>query len=72
VRLFEAKTLTSFPAGLLIGDYNEENFFVRQAYFPGGNITVTGLHWCKVGPKTVGLAALTGKILCRKTQQRTQ
>jgi hypothetical protein len=39
---------------------------VSQALFPDGNITVSGLHWCKDGPKTVGLAALTGKILCQK------
>ena len=39
---------------------------VSQSLFPEGNITVSGLHWCKDGPKTVGLAALTGKILCQK------
>jgi hypothetical protein len=39
---------------------------VSQALFPDGNIMVSGLRWCKDGPKTVGLAALTGKILCRK------
>ena len=39
---------------------------VSQALFPGGNITVSGLRWCKDGSKTVGLAALTGKILCQK------
>jgi hypothetical protein len=39
---------------------------VSQSLFPEGNITVSGLHWCKDRPKTVGLAALTGKILCQK------
>jgi hypothetical protein len=39
---------------------------VSQALFPEGNVTVRGLHWCRDGTKTVGLASLTGKILCRK------
>jgi hypothetical protein len=39
---------------------------VSQALFPEGKITVRGLHWCRDEEKTVGLAALTGKILCRK------
>jgi hypothetical protein len=39
---------------------------VSQALFPQGKITVQGLHWCRDEEKTVGLAALTGKILCRK------
>jgi hypothetical protein len=39
---------------------------VSQALFPDGKITVSGLNWCKDEPKTVGLAALTGKILCRR------
>jgi hypothetical protein len=39
---------------------------VSQALFPDGSITVGGMHWCKDEAKTVGLAALTGKILCRK------
>ena len=39
---------------------------VSQALFPDGSITVSGLHWCKDKPITVGLASLTGKILCRK------
>jgi hypothetical protein len=39
---------------------------VSQALFPSGKITVQGLHWCKDEPKTVGLASLTGKILCRR------
>jgi hypothetical protein len=34
--------------------------------FQNGSITVSGLHWCKDEPKTVGLASLPGKILCRK------
>lgn len=39
---------------------------VSKALFPDGNITVSGLPWCKDGPKIVGLASFTGKILCRK------
>jgi hypothetical protein len=39
---------------------------VSQALFPEGKITVRGLHWCRDEEKTVGLAALTGKILCCK------
>jgi hypothetical protein len=39
---------------------------VSQALFPDGKLTVSGLHWCRDAPKTVGLAAFTGKILCRK------
>ena len=27
---------------------------------------MSGLHWCKDGPKPIGNAALTGKILCQK------
>jgi hypothetical protein len=39
---------------------------VSQSLFSEGNITVSGLHWRMDGPKTVRLAALTGKIPCQK------
>jgi hypothetical protein len=39
---------------------------VSQALFPDGNITVSGLHECRDESKAVGLAALTGKVLCQR------
>jgi hypothetical protein len=53
------------PLGDCEGKISREHL-VSQALFPDGGITVSGLHWCKDEPKTVGLAALTGKILCQK------
>lgn len=53
------------PLGDCKGKISREHL-VSQALFPEGNITVSGLHWCRDEPKTVGLAALTGNILCRK------
>jgi hypothetical protein len=47
------------------GKISQEHL-VSQALFPEGNITVSGLHWCRDEWEIVGLAALTGKILCRK------
>jgi hypothetical protein len=39
---------------------------VSRALFVGDTITVQGLPWCKGGAKTIGLANLTAKILCRR------
>jgi hypothetical protein len=39
---------------------------VSQALFPDDKITVQGMSWCLKEPKTIGLASLTGNILCRK------
>ena len=39
---------------------------VAQAIFQDKAVIVEGLPWCKGAPKTVGLAAVTGKILCQK------
>lgn len=39
---------------------------VSRSLFIGDTVRVEGLSWCRTGPKEVGLASLTAKILCER------
>ena len=39
---------------------------VSKAIFTSPGVTVQGFHWCKHEPKTVGIEAITSKVLCKK------
>ena len=83
VRLFEAKALTSFPAGLLIRDYNEEIFFVWQTSMPvsangliilGAGVNADGILWARASSirvrivEMVGIGALVQIARCRRIE----
>lgn len=53
------------PLGGCGGKISREHL-VSRALFIGDHIAVQGFPWCKNEPKTIGLANVTAKILCRK------
>src|SRR5437899_4193107 len=44
--------------------------YVSQCLFTDSMLTVQGFHWCKDAPRTVGIASLTNKMLCREHNSR--
>ena len=38
---------------------------VSKSLFDGGVVKVQGFPWCRDSPKTIGLASLTAKVLCK-------
>src|SRR4051794_31716079 len=47
-------------------DKPSREHIVSRGLFIGDTVRVEGFHWCKTGPREVGLASLTAKILCKK------
>ena len=39
---------------------------VSEGIWTGPTVQVSGLPWCRTEPKTIGLGALTAKVLCRR------